>query len=190
MAEQRGQRGEDFGRSSEQRDAERSERAREVLEEIRRRRDEAGKRGDNFTAPSEEELKRKLFGVHSPQIVWQSWGGSAPRGGTLTYSVGINNPDAYTQYWLFGHVFVGPANIAPSVGESLAAVDARFPRLTMPAFAGLSVPSGTTATLTFNIEIPTNVQVGNYMGNTYLFQATWHDVGTYFDRSLFVFGVT
>lgn len=78
-----------------------------------------------------------------------------------------------------------------STGEFLLNVDARFPRLTQPDFAGLSLAPGASSTLTFSINIPANVEhPTNYIGNTALVQFNWHDVGTYLDRSVFVIKVT
>ena len=72
----------------------------------------------------------------------------------------------------------------------MAAVDARFPRMTMPEFAGLSIAPGATETLSFTIPVPVGMESSNYVGNTFVFGSTWHDVGTYFDRSMFVFAVS
>lgn len=174
-----------FGRADESK----SDLLQGVQEEIERQRARAQEEGRNFTAPSEEELKRKLFGGRTPQIVFQSWTSTVAPGGTVNYSVGINNPDAFLQIWMFVHLFVGPANFVPDVGDAVSAVDTRFPRLTEPPFDGLSLDPGATASLDFVIPVPASVEPSNYLGNSFLFQSTWHDPGIYFDRSLFVFQV-
>jgi hypothetical protein len=114
------------------------EKAKSILAEIDRRRKEAEKRGLNFTAVTEEQIYRKLTKKGSPIIVSQSWGSAQP-GGTIVYNVGINNPDPSVEFWLFGHVFVGPGNMVTDVGDALCAVDMRFPRLTLPKFDGLRI---------------------------------------------------
>lgn len=159
-----------------------------LLEEIERAREAAEKEERHFTAPTKRQLLTKLNRHNSPWITWQSWNSTSP-GGSVNYNVGINNPDPNTYVWLFAHVFVGPANPVADVGHALALVDERFPRLTMPPFSGLNLAPGTTASLTFNLAVPTGIQPSNYCGNTFLFQANWHDVGTYYDRGIFVFGV-
>ena len=164
--------------------------AKELLDEIDRQRQEAERQGLNFTAPTEEQLKKKVAKAQSPMIVFQGWSGSVAAPGTIDYTVGINNPDPFQWIWLFGHVFVGPANIARDVGHALSAVDPRFPRLTMPQFAGLTLGPGATQSLKFSLTVPGDIERSNYLGNTFLFQSTWHDVGQYLDRSLFVFEVT
>lgn len=168
----------------------RKQQVRKVLAVIERHRKEATRKRLNFTAPDEEQLIKKLPGTKSPMIVFQSWGGSVPKGGTLNYNIGIYNPDAFTQIWLFVHLFIGPANMVPDVGAALATVDSRFPRLALPKFAGLNISSGGSATLNFSIPIPASIEPSNYLGNSFLFRADWHDVGDYFDRSIFVFEVS
>jgi len=166
-----------------------TEHASGLLDEIDRRRQEAERQSLNFTAPTAEQLRKKLASAESPMIVFQSWGGAAP-GGTVNYTVGINNPDPVQWFWLFVHVFVGPANVAPDVGDAVSAVDPRFPRLTLPRFAGLTLGPGATQSLNFSLAVPAGAQPSNYLGNAILFQATWHDLGKYLDRGLFVFDVT
>jgi hypothetical protein len=107
---------------------------------------------------------------------------------TEPWHLGIFNPDPDTWIWLFVHTFVGMANLARDPGLGVLAVDDRFPRLTMPQFAGLSLAPGNTEQLDFSIVVP-RVDPGNYLGNSFLFQSTWHDPGQYLDRSLFVFEV-
>lgn len=165
-----------------------TENARTILKDIDLHRVQAHKAGLSFTGLTEAQLLRKLRSVNSPMIVWQSWGSGTP-GSTITYSVGISNPDPTEHIWLFGHLFVGAANIAPDVSESLSVVDARFPRLTLPAFPGMTVKAGTIERLDFTLKIPAGVEITNYMGNFVLYKATWHEPATYLDRGLFVFAV-
>ena len=162
--------------------------AKRILVEIERRRKEAEEKRLNFTAVTEEQIYKKLTKKGSPIIVSQSWGHAQP-GGTIVYTVGINNPDPYKQIWLFGHVFIGPGNMVTEVGDALCTVDTRFPRLTLPKFAGLKIDPDTTEYLSFSINIPVGIESTNYMGNCFLFKATWHDIGEYLDRGLFVFKV-
>ena len=165
------------------------EKARSISEEVAQRRKEAKAKGLKFTGLTEEQIYRKLTKKGSPMIIWQSWGDASP-GGTVTYNVGIKNPDPNRRIRMFGHVFVGPANMVSDVGVALCAVDTRFPRLTLPDFAGLSIDPGATESLSFSINVPMDVESTNYLGNCFLFRATWHDVGEYLDRGLFVFEIT
>ena len=144
----------------------------------------------NFTTPTDDQLTEKLGRAKSPMIVFQGWNGSAPPGGSISYQVGINNPDPTDWIWLFVHLFIGPGNMVANTGSALAAVDERFPRLTLPEFDGLQIASGATESLTFKVPVPAGVEPSNYLGNSFLFQATWHDPGNYIDRGLFVFQVT
>ena len=144
--------------------------------------------GEHFTSVTPDEIKSKLRRVNSPMIVSQGWGAAAP-GGTVNYNLGIYNPDPTQAIWLFAHVWVGSGNVDPTVGTFLLNVDTRFPRLTQPAFSGLTLAAGASATLSFALEIPTTVEKTNYLGNSCLMQFSWHDVGAYLDRGIFVFRV-
>lgn len=144
----------------------------------------------NFTTPTDDQLTEKLRRAKSPMIVFQGWSGSAPPGGLIDYQVGINNPDPTDWIWLFVHLFIGPGNMVANTGRALVPVDDRFPRLTLPEFDGLQIAAGATEALDFQISVPAGVEATNYLGNSFLFQSTWHDPGEYIDRSLFVFQVT
>jgi hypothetical protein len=69
-----------------------------------------------------------------------------------------------------------------SIGTFLLNVDTRFPRLTEPIFAGLTLAAGASATISFALQVPTTVERTNYLGNSCLMRFNWHDVGTYLDR--------
>jgi len=162
---------------------------RTLLDELDKQRAKAESEGLNFTYPTQDQLRQKLRAARSPFITFQSWNGTAPTDSSLQYTVGITNPDPDAWIWLFVHVFIGSANVAPDLSEALTAVDPRFPQLTLPSFAGLTVQPGTTESVSFTIPIP-GVEPSNYLGNSFLFQATWHDPAIYLDRSVFVFEVT
>jgi hypothetical protein len=160
----------------------------EVIEQQKR----LVKKGENFTAVTPEDIERKLKRANSPMIVSQvgSWTGPTAPGGTLSYNVGLYNPDQTQAIWLFAHVWVGSGNVDPTVGTFLLNVDTRFPRLTQPAFAGLTLAAGASTVLSFALKVPSTVEKTNYLGNCCLMRFNWHDVGTYLDRGVFVFTVS
>ena len=162
---------------------------KKLLDEIEAQKKHFEKKGMVYTALDEEQVRAKLNRVNSPMIVAQGWGSTVPAGSQLSYTVSIHNPDPGGWVWLFAHVFVGPANPISSPGEALVAIDSRFPRLTQPEFSGLSLAGNESKSLTFSLAVPGSIEPSNYQGNTFLYQANWHDVGTYFDRSTFVFKV-
>ncbi|MEA2633419.1 MAG: hypothetical protein QOH92_186 [Chloroflexota bacterium] len=163
--------------------------AERIKQEVEKRRTEAEKNGEQFTSLTDDQLQKKLRRTRSPMIVWQSWTGSTTPGGVINYSLGIYNPDPTTWVWLFVHLFVGAANMVADPNDAVVAVDSRFPRLTAPDFAGLSVDPGKTQSLSFSLPIPGNAEPTDYLGNSFLFHSVWHDTGQYLDRSLFVFKV-
>jgi hypothetical protein len=144
---------------------------------------------EHFTSVTPEEIERKLNRVNSPMIVSQGWN-STTQGGTVNYSLGLFNPDPTQAIWMFAHVWVGSGNVDPTTGTFLLNVDPRFPRLTQPVFAGLTLAPGASATLAFALKVPATVEKTNYLGNSCLMQFNWHDIGKYLDRSVFVFGVS
>ena len=143
---------------------------------------------EHFTSVTPEEITKKLKRRMSPMIVWQGWNPTTP-GGTVSYNLGIYNPDPTNAVCLFAHVWVGSGNIDPTVGTFLLNVDTRFPRLTQPKFDGLALAPHASATLTFTLKVPSTVEKSNYLGNSCLMRFNWHDVGSYLDRGVFVFGV-
>jgi hypothetical protein len=149
----------------------------------------AESKAEHFTAVTPEEIERKLRRVKSPMIVSQAWN-SAAAGGTITYSIGIYNPDPTEAFALVVHVFVGSGNVDPTVGTFLLNVDPRFPRLTQPPFVGLDLAAGASATLKFSLAVPSSVERTNYLGNACLMRLSWQDTGSYLDRSVFLFTVT
>jgi hypothetical protein len=144
---------------------------------------------EHFTSVTPEEIQKKLMRVKSPMIVSQGWGNTTP-GGTVNYNLGVYNPDPTQAIWLFAHVWVGSGNIDPTVGTFLLNVDPRFPRLTQPAFSGLTLAAGASTTLSFALAVPSTAEKTNYLGNSCLMQFNWHDVGLYLDRGVFVFAVS
>ncbi|HST10154.1 MAG TPA: hypothetical protein VLL05_07240 [Terriglobales bacterium] len=146
-------------------------------------------KGEHFTAVTAEEVQKKLRRLNSPMIISQGWSSTTP-GGSFNYSLGIFNPDPIQVGSLFAHVFVGSGNVDPVSGTFLLNVDDRFARLTEPPFFGLSLAPGASATLNFTLTVPPTAPRTQYLGNSCLMQFNWHDIGTYLDRSVFVFGVS
>jgi hypothetical protein len=146
-------------------------------------------KGEHFTAVTAEDIQRKLKRVNSPMIVSQGWNSTTP-GGSVNYGLGIFNPDPGQAIWLFAHVFVGSGNVDPVTGTFLLNVDDRFVRLTEPVFDGLKLAPGAFATLNFTLPVPAATPRTQYLGNSCLMQFNWHDIGTYLDRSVFVFGIS
>jgi hypothetical protein len=156
----------------------------EAIEEHKRE-----NREEHFTSLTPGEIERKLKRINSPMIVSQGWSNTTP-GGTFSYNVGIHNPDPTSAENLYVHVWIGSGNADPIVGTFLLNVDPRFPRLTQPAPFGLSLTSGANATLSFSIKVPTAIEKASYLGNSFLMQLNYHDVGQPLDRGVFPFAIT
>jgi len=161
-----------------------------VLTEIERRRREAREQGRNFLAPTGPQLLDRLQSANSPFFDSVAWTEATPTPGTIDLTVGIFNPDPTPASSLFVHVFIGPANLAADVGQALALVDPRFPRLTEPEFFGLTVNPSTAASLDFSIAVPANIEPSIYLGNSFLFAAQVFGSAELLERVLFGFKVT
>ena len=157
----------------------------EVIEEHRRK-----SREEHFISLTPEEIERKLKRVKSPMIVSQSWSTTTP-GGTLRYTVGVDNPDPVDVDFLFVHVWIGSGNVDPAISTFLLNVDPRFPRLTQPdhGFNGLSLAPEESTELSFSITIPARIQKSTYLGNSLLMQLDRFGVGGFLDRATFNFPV-
>lgn len=158
-----------------------------IAEEVEKHKGE--RKWEHFIAITPEQIEAKLARVNSPMIVSEGWNHTTP-GGTVNFGLGIYNPDPVQAFWLFAHVWVGSGNVDPIVGTFLSNVDPRFPRLTQPAFAGLTLAPNTSATLNFALKVPATIEKSNYLGNSCLMQLNFLDTGKYLDRSVFVFAVT
>jgi hypothetical protein len=162
--------------------------AERVMQELDFREQEARARGERFERLDEQTLRRKLAGesADSPFIFALGWG-SAPPGGTASFTVSIQNPDpvSYSGFTLFGYLFFGPANSVLSNDLSLTAVDTRFPRY----WGSLGVAAGASTSASFSIAVPGGITPGFYFGNCYLVRRDSFNVGQVFDRSCFDFTV-
>ena len=157
-----------------------------MLEEIQMLKEQARAEGRSFSAPSEEELKKKIKTkkTNSPYIYMQSWS-HGPPGSTITYRVYIRNPDP-TSARLFAYVFFGPANPVADLGEALTVVDERFPRL---AAGPMYLSAGSSTNAQFTIKLPA-VDRSVFLGNCFVFKGSYHDVGSYADRGFFYVNAT
>ena len=151
--------------------------ARRLVEEIEQRRREAREQDRNFAAPNAAQLLDKLQSANTPFFYYLSWSFSTPTPGTANLDMGVTNPDPVVAWPLFVHVFVGPANLSADVGQALALVDARFPRLTEPKFVGLILNPSDSAFLNFSIPVAANIAPSNYLGNCFLFRAEFFGAG-------------
>lgn len=163
---------------------EETKKIQELIEKIKRE-----NKAEHLTVLTPEQIDKKLQRVNSPMIIGQSWNPTNP-GGTVSYTLNLFNPETRAYGNLYAHVWVGTGNVDPVVGTFLQNVDTRFPRLTQPQVAGLTMAGGSNAQLIFNLQVPANVQLTNYLGNSCLMGVDYHDVGQYFDRGCFVFRVS
>lgn len=158
-------------------------------EDIAREKKAREKKGEVFTSLSKEEFEKKMKRVDSPMIVWQSWGGSTTPGGTISYTVGVQNPDSFGWVWLAVSVSIGNRNAIVSNDEFMTTFDARFPTYAKTAPTGFSLAAGASTSQAFTIRIPTGIEKAGYFANACLLQLNWHDVGKYLDRGVCFFDV-
>jgi hypothetical protein len=154
------------------------------LEEIELLRQQAQQQGLAFSAPTSEQLEKKIRGeaADSPYIYSMSWTSSAAPGSAAYYQVWMSNPDAVGYYPVFVSVFFGVANFFDSIADGIIARDDRWPYLSSPPF---SFAAGATATQSFNYTTPSTVPRSTYLGNAVVWRGEFHDKGVYFDRGLF-----
>jgi len=161
-----------------------------AIEEERQARENEGY---TFTGLSRQELTEKLKRANSPIIVFQGWDNSAAPGGTISYTVGVFNPDPAGWGQLSVAVSIGNRNPIVSNDVFLSDFDRRFPTMAQPATLGFALgPLGSasaSASFDFVLNVPDPVERTGYFGNTVLEQIRFHDVGLYLDRAVFFFSV-
>ena len=184
---------EDFRSLAESLSERRALNAQGVIELIERKRSEAAEEeGRNFVAPSADQLFAKLESTHTPFIAGIAWTGNTSAPGVIHVSVFLFNPDAERHFFVFLHAFVGPAHLTAEIGQALAQVDGRFPRITTPAFFGHILEPSQDVDFTFDVDVRAGVPPSNYIGNAFVFKADFFDdnVGDVLDRGVFIFEVT
>jgi hypothetical protein len=154
------------------------------LEEIAQLREQAQGQGLAFSAPSEEQLTKKVRGEtgNSPYIYSQSWTGAASGGSPGYYALWAANPDPVGHYSVFATIFFGLANFLSDLGAGIGARDTRWPYISSE---GVALPSGGTINPRFTYTTPVGLSAGTYLGNAVLWRGDYHDIGQYFDRGLF-----
>jgi len=154
------------------------------LQEIAQLREQAQGQGLAFSAPTEEQLSKKVRGetANSPYIYAQSWTSGTSGGSTAYYWQWVANPDAAYYYPVFTTIFFGLANFLADVGEALDARDTRWPYVSSD---GVVLAQGGTTNPKFTYTTPVGLPPGTYLGNAVLWRGDYHDVGQYFDRGLF-----
>jgi hypothetical protein len=154
------------------------------LEEIAQLREQAQGQGLAFSAPTEEQLTKKVRGEsgNSPYIYSMMWTSGTSGGSTAQYALWAANPDPAGYYPVFASIFFGLANLLTDLGEGIGARDTRWPYVSSE---GLTLPSGGTFNPRFTYTTPVGLPVGTYLGNAVLWRGEYHDIGQYFDRGLF-----
>jgi hypothetical protein len=118
--------------------------ARRLLEDIENLRREAREQGKHLVVRDAAQLLEKLQSTNTPMFTTVGWNATTTHSpGTFDFLVTFFNPDPTFYVSVYGHVFIGPTLLPADVGQALALVDTRFPRLTQPDYPGLVLQSGT-----------------------------------------------
>jgi hypothetical protein len=172
--------------------AQRKRSEREVKEELEQRlqeiellKQQAQQQGLAFSAPTKEQLEKKIRGgepSNSPYIWGSTWNSGVQLGTSVSYQVWMANPDPDYYGVVFVSVFFGLGNFFDNIADAVIARDTRWPYLSSPPF---SLTSGGTGTQAFNFATPNTVPRSTYLGNAVLWRPEFHDKGSYFDRAFF-----
>jgi hypothetical protein len=164
--------------------------ARDLVDAIEKRRREAGEQGMNFAAPNADKILQRLQGGNTPFLYYWLWNYRTPAPGTLSISVGVDNPDPVQQFFVYAHFFVGPGSLSADVGQALTLVDTRFPRATEPEYVGLIMAPSEETSLFFQLPISGRIEQSHYFGNLLLLQVDpFTPPGTVLDRASLVFKI-
>jgi hypothetical protein len=185
-----------FGSRKGETVAERKNPDRDVKEELDRRlaeiellKHQAQQQGLAFSAPTKEQLEKKIRGetANSPYIYSMSWTSATTRGSAASFQVYFSNPDASGYYPVFASVFFGVANFFGNIADGFVGRDDRWPYLSSPP---INLSSGGTGSPSFLYTTPSVVPPSTYLGNVVLWRGEFHDTGAYFDRGGFYVTLT
>jgi hypothetical protein len=169
---------------------------REVKEELERRlkeiellKEQAQQQGLAFSAPTKEQLEKKIRGENSnsPYIYSLFFDSIRPRGSTGVSKAWIANPDPDYHNFMFVSLFWGVANLLDNIADGLSGRDTHWPCLSSQPF---HLAPGATSTQSFTWVVPNTVQPSTYLGNFVVWRSPLHDKGTYFDRGMFYTAVS
>ena len=158
--------------------------ARLVVEEIERARREARNKGWVLVVRDAAEILEKMRGRNTAYIGTAMFNpAGTPSPGTYNFSLGLFNPDVDNAYiWSYVCVCVGPAALPTDVGQALAVRDLRFPTLLLPDYPGINLQPNILYSLNVSLNIPKNIEPGNYMVNSFLFFNRFWGAALYMDR--------
>jgi len=152
--------------------------------------------GEQFASIAPADLEKSVKAAKAPSFGMFSWPKMTAPGGRLDMSVFVLNPESNPAPNIYVHVWVGSANVDPTVGTFLLNVDGRFARLTRPEHPGLidgdphPFPlSPGLKRLNFSFAVPPDIEESVYLGNICLMQLDGYGVGKYLDRGVFPFSV-
>ncbi len=154
----------------------------QLMDDIDRLREISMGMGMGMWTMPQEELATRVAGEKTPgpYIYAQSWTSSARPGTNVRCAVYVANPDAMSIYPIFMTMFFGLGNFLP-IGEAWIGRDKRFSEIST---ARQMMPGMSTRVFNFQFRVP-NVPEGNYLGNSVLWKAEWHDTGIHYDRGFF-----
>ncbi|MDQ3821735.1 MAG: hypothetical protein M3321_00655 [Actinomycetota bacterium] len=163
----------------------------DVAEEVERRlleieqlKQDAAARGLAFSAPTREQLEKKIRREtgQSPYIYSMSWTSGTSAGSPAYYNLYAANPDPTGYYPVFVTIFFGLANFFDDLSEAVDARDVRWPYVSSePTY----VAAGANLAASFSYTTPSGLPKGTYVANAVLWAGQYHDKGVYFDRGLF-----
>lgn len=146
--------------------------------------------GLTFSALTEAQVAEKVRvkSTGTPYIYAQAWISGTSPGNPGYYSVYLSNPDPVSYYPVFVSIYFGVANSLDNQAFGEAAArgnfngDTGWPYMTSRPF---SLAAGATHNEVFNYTTPTGVPLTTYPANSVLWNGSYHDQGSYFDRGLF-----
>ena len=135
--------------------------------DIARERKNCEKKGETFIGLTKEEFDQKMKRANSPIFTWAHWNNTAPPTGTITWTVGVQNPDPVGWSNLVVSVSIGNRNPIVSNDEFLTTFDARFPTYAKPATIGFSLAPGASTSYAFALRMPAGIEKTGYFATQY-----------------------
>ena len=139
---------------------------KKLSDQIEVLKEQAINQGLAFHALTSKELEKRLKSSHTPFIYASSWSSRNSSTSSFFYSITVYNPDPNFYARLCAYFFFGPADMIVDIDTALLSADQRLYRgfKQFPLIA-----SNSSSTVEFNYKFPTDLPLGLYIGNSFIF---------------------
>jgi hypothetical protein len=153
---------------------------KKLSDQIEVLKEQARNKGLAFHALTTKELEKRLKSSHTPFIYTRSWSSRNSSTSSFYYSITVYNPDPNFYANLCAFFFFSPADMIVDIDTALLSADQRLYR----GFKQFPyIASDSSSTVEFNYKFPTDLPLGLYIGNSFIFDRDNPGANSYKDRA-------